>query len=66
MINATDNELTTSYTFIKANNTLDSMTGVTNNNIYNYDPGKYHKQATKQHIHKLVNKISRLNSSNYI
>ena len=66
MINATDNELTTSYTFIKANNTLDSMTGVTNNNIYNYDPGKYHLQATKQHIHKIVNKISRFNSSNYL
>ena len=41
------NKLTTSYTFIKANNnTPDSIACVTNSNIYNYDPGKYHLQAT--------------------
>ena len=46
MIKAADNKLTTSYTFLKANNTVDSITGVTNNNIYYYDPGNYHLQAT--------------------
>ena len=37
---------TTSYTFIKANNTLDSVTGVTNTSIYNYGHGKFHLQVT--------------------
>ena len=48
IINAADNKLKlkTSYTFIKANNTLDSVTGVTNNNIYNYGHGKFHLQIT--------------------
>ena len=55
IIKAADNKLTISYTFIKANNTLDSVTGVTNNNIYNYDPGKYHllvkfTQNSKQNL----------------
>ena len=46
IINAADNKSKTSYTFIKANNTLDSVTGVTNNKIYNYGHGKYHLQVT--------------------
>ena len=46
IIKAADNKLTISYTFIKAINTLDSITGVTNNNIYNYDHGEYHLQVT--------------------
>ena len=33
IINAADNKSTTNYTFIKANNTLDSVAGVTNNSI---------------------------------
>ena len=40
------NKLMTSYTFIEANNTLDSIACVTNTKIYNYDTGKYHLQAT--------------------
>ena len=46
IINAADKKSKTSYTFIKANNRLDSVTGVTNNNIYNYGHGKYHLQVT--------------------
>ena len=33
-------KLKTSCTFIKANNKLDSVTGVSNDNIYNYGHGK--------------------------
>ena len=40
IIDAADDKLTSSYTFIKANNTLDSATVVTNNSIYYYGHGK--------------------------
>ena len=45
-INAAYNKSKTSYKLSKANNPLDSVTGVTNNNIYNYGHGKYHLQVT--------------------